>query len=119
MGVPNTDTFTLQDVVDEVNPTTDELVDCFSDAIASKFDSTYSGDKNELLNFRNYGAIVNLRYFVINNTGQTRFFSYTNPSGNVAFTSLPGFGGGFVCAQEDTVILPSGMSKSTDGSTCV
>ena len=56
MAVPNTDTFTLQNVVDEVNPTTDDLVDCFADATSSSFDSNYSGDKNNLLNFRNYGG---------------------------------------------------------------
>jgi len=55
MAVPDTSTFTLQDVVNEVNPTTDDLIDCFADAVASKFDSTYSGSKNQLLNFRNYG----------------------------------------------------------------
>lgn len=60
MGVPNTTTFTLQNVVDVVNPTTDDLVDCFADAVASSFDSTYSGSKDQLLNFRNYagGAAV-------------------------------------------------------------
>jgi hypothetical protein len=57
MAVPDTSTFTLQDVVNEVNPTTDDLIDCFADAVASKFDSTYSGSKNQLLNFRNYGAV--------------------------------------------------------------
>jgi len=55
MGVPNTTTFTLQNVVDEVNPTTDDLVDCFADAISSKFDSAYSSSVG-LLKFRNYGA---------------------------------------------------------------
>ena len=58
MGVPDTTTFDLQDVVDEVNPTTDDLVDCFADAISSKFDSAYEGSKNQLLNFRNYGAVT-------------------------------------------------------------
>jgi hypothetical protein len=54
--VPNTTTFTLQDVVDEVNPTTDDLQDCFSDAIADYFNPTYEGSKNSLLNFRDYGS---------------------------------------------------------------
>lgn len=54
MGVPDTTTFTLQDVVTDINPTTDDLVDCFADASASGFDPAYSGSKNELLNFRNY-----------------------------------------------------------------
>lgn len=56
MAVPNTNTFSLQDVVDEVNPTTDDLVDCFADAVASKFDSTYEGSKDRLSNFRNYDS---------------------------------------------------------------
>lgn len=56
MAVPNTTTFTLQNVVDEVNPTTDDLVDCFADANASYFNSNYSGSKNSLLNFRDYGS---------------------------------------------------------------
>mgnify|MGYP003657974146 CR=1 FL=1 len=57
MSVPNTNTFTLQNVVDAVNPTSNDLADCFADAISSNFDSTYSGSKNSLLNFRNYGAV--------------------------------------------------------------
>tara|TARA_R110002050_G_scaffold8183_1_gene30061 strand:- start:187 stop:624 length:438 start_codon:yes stop_codon:yes gene_type:complete len=56
MGVPDTTTFELQDVVDEINPTTDDLVDCFADANANYFDSSYEGSKNQLLNFRNYGS---------------------------------------------------------------
>ena len=56
MGVPNTSTFSLQDVTNVVNPTTDDLVDCFADAVANKFDSSYSGSKNQLLNFRNYDS---------------------------------------------------------------
>jgi len=53
MGVPNTTTFTLQNVVDVVD-NDDNLVGVFNDAVASKFDSAYSGAKNNLLNFRNY-----------------------------------------------------------------
>ena len=69
MAVPDTTTFTLQNVVTEVNPTTNDLVDCFADAIAAKFDSAYSGSKNQLLNFRNYGAI-NLTSFSTSATAQ-------------------------------------------------
>jgi len=54
MAVPNTTTFTLQNVVDEVNPTTDDLAACFTDADECYFDPTYEGSKNNLLNFRNY-----------------------------------------------------------------
>ena len=57
MAVPNTTSFTFQNVIDTVDPTTDDLVDCFADAVASKFDPNYEGSKNQLLNFRNYGAL--------------------------------------------------------------
>jgi len=53
-SVPNTTTFTLQDVVDVVRPQTDDLVDCFSDAISGDFNPAYSGSKDNLLNFRDY-----------------------------------------------------------------
>jgi len=53
MAVPNTSTFTLQDVVNEVNPTTNDLVDCFADA-GGVFNSSYVGGKNRLSNFRAY-----------------------------------------------------------------
>ena len=53
--VPNTTTFTLQNVVDAVNPTYDDLADCFSDANSSYFNPAYSGSKNSLLNFQDYG----------------------------------------------------------------
>ena len=53
MGVPDTTTFTLQNVVDVVNPTTDDLVDCFSDAYTLKFDPAYSSNVG-MLKFRNY-----------------------------------------------------------------
>ena len=62
MAVPDTTTFSLDDVVTEVNPTTDDLVDCFADATAACFDSAYSGTKNQLLNFRNYGAVCTTSY---------------------------------------------------------
>ena len=57
MAVPDTTTFTLQDVVDVVNPTTDDLVDSFADAVAGDFDSSYGpGDETNLLQFRNYDS---------------------------------------------------------------
>ena len=67
MAVPDTDDFTLQNVVTEVNPTTNDLVDCFADADSAKFDSSYSGTKNQLLNFRNYGAAGCSGYDFANN----------------------------------------------------
>lgn len=61
-AVPNTTTFTLQNVVDVVNPTTDDLGDSFSDAIAGYYNLSYkntyyadNSNKNNLLMFRDYG----------------------------------------------------------------
>ena len=70
MAVPDTNTFTLQDVVTEVNPTTDDLTDCFADAVAASFDAAYEGSKDRLSNFRNYGA-VSLTAFTTNATWQS------------------------------------------------
>ena len=59
MAVPNTTTFSLQDVVDEIKPTTDDLVDCVSDAQSGSYDGTYySSPATSLLEFRNYGAVA-------------------------------------------------------------
>ena len=65
MAVPDTTTFELQDVIDVVNPTSDDLTDCFTDAVSNKFNATYkaqyyaaAGDKNNLLMFRDYDAGV-------------------------------------------------------------
>jgi hypothetical protein len=60
MAVPDTNTFSLQDVVDQfvkVNPPPDDLVDCFASAQSNFFDPSYEGNKDRLSNFRNYGGI--------------------------------------------------------------
>ena len=56
MAVPDTTTFTLQDVVTEIVPATDDLVSCFADSVDGDFDIAYKGAKDNLYNFRNYGA---------------------------------------------------------------
>lgn len=55
MGVPNTTTFSLADVIAVVNPTTNDLQDCFNDASTNSFNTTYDEDKDELDDFRDYG----------------------------------------------------------------
>lgn len=56
MPVPNTNTFTLQDVCTEMGLAFDgaTLSQCFANANAAGFDATYSGAKDRLSNFRNY-----------------------------------------------------------------
>lgn len=53
--VPDTNTFSLQDVVNTVNPTTNDLQDCINDAVESAYDPTYyTPPATSLLEFRNY-----------------------------------------------------------------
>tara|TARA_R110000796_G_scaffold82325_1_gene180670 strand:+ start:190 stop:387 length:198 start_codon:yes stop_codon:yes gene_type:complete len=58
MAVPNNTTFNLQDVVKEVKQRNyinagDNLIDCFLNMSSGGFDSTFSGNKDRLSNFRN------------------------------------------------------------------
>lgn len=55
IGVPNTTTFTLADVIAAVNPSSNDLQECFNDAISGAFNTTYDEDKDELDDFRDYG----------------------------------------------------------------
>ena len=66
MAVPNTTTFSLQDVVNEINPTSDDLVDCIADANSSGFDSNYySSPATSLLEFRNYVQTIGFKAYTV------------------------------------------------------
>ncbi len=54
MAVPNNNTFSLQDVVDEIPSSPNNLVSCFSDAVEIFFNPSYKGSKDRLSNFRDY-----------------------------------------------------------------
>tara|TARA_R110000796_G_scaffold43444_1_gene106813 strand:- start:909 stop:1082 length:174 start_codon:yes stop_codon:yes gene_type:complete len=57
MAVPNTTTFSLQDVINEFGlGAGDGLQVCFNDSADSDFDPAYKGAKDRLSNFRNYNA---------------------------------------------------------------
>ena len=58
MAVPDTNTFSLQDVTNELGlGSGDSLTDCFNDATSSQFDPNYKGDGDRLSNFRNYAGV--------------------------------------------------------------
>lgn len=105
MAVPDTTTFTLDDVVTEVVPTTDDLVDCFADAVAASFDSSYEGSKDRLLNFRNYGAVSYTAFTTSStamgavnkacgqSTGTTRYYTGASfANGSVVWNTSSGTG---------------------------
>tara|TARA_R110002153_G_scaffold127462_1_gene275056 strand:+ start:1959 stop:2657 length:699 start_codon:yes stop_codon:yes gene_type:complete len=79
MAVPNTNTFTLQDVVNYVNPPTNSLSECFATAGNPQFDPLYAELKNQLLDFRNYGNISGLTSVLggnnLSSTGGWSFYS--------------------------------------------
>ena len=85
MSVPNTNTFSLNDVRLELGlGTTASLTDCFTAACASGFDPTYEGSKNSLSNFRNYNdsacvacVAVTLRYSSSSSSGACSSIPFT------------------------------------------
>mgnify|MGYP003671946342 CR=1 FL=1 len=87
-SVPNTDTFSLSDVISIVSCFTNnynitDLQAAFTagNLNSGYFDPTYEGDKDELLNFRNYGS-------------QNALTQFTGSSGQNDF--------GFLCSQSIT-----------------
>ena len=72
---------------------------CFADAVASKFDSNYSGSKNSLLNFRNYGAVTLTTFHLTVNTPKSSFACY-GTANNVAYHNG---GANTIAAVGDTV----------------
>jgi len=85
MAVPDTNTFSLQDVVNEFTKTSpNSLSACFTDASANFFDPAYEGSKDRLSNFRNYGGIF---------AGQFNFLIGVSPGSSSSWsnqvTTLP------------------------------
>ncbi|HDZ14564.1 hypothetical protein LCGC14_1114230 [marine sediment metagenome] len=70
MPVPNTTTFTLQNVIDELGTAANSLQQCFIDSVYDNFDPAYRGDLNNLLCFRNYDKLkgIELRKDTTRNT---------------------------------------------------
>lgn len=83
MSVPNTSTFSLQDVVDEVGPTTNDLVDCIADANSADYDPAYyTSPATSLLEFRNYAGPLQIS-IVSSGTSTTSGTSITHQLGYI------------------------------------
>lgn len=118
MAVPNTNTFSLQDVVNEVNPTTDDLQDCINDAVSSRYDSTYyTAPATSLLEFRNYNAsavpsvIANSGSYDAVNEEVDAFGEVTNDGGATILSR------GFYYDIDNSNVTSSSASVSTSGTT--
>ena len=78
-SVPNTDTFTLQDVVAVTGLTgATSLTAAFAASTDSYFDPTYKGSKDNLLNFRNYTVPAGSTMYIIGTTAATPSYSINN-----------------------------------------
>lgn len=84
IGVPNTTTFSLADVIAAVNPSSNDLQECFNDAISGAFNTTYDESKDELDDFRDYGnsassqnlvTIANSNYTITTACNATRNYT--------------------------------------------
>jgi len=77
--IPNTNTFSLQDVVDVINPSTDDLIQCFAESVDGFFDPLYVNNKDDLLEFRNYGYDEDSNNIFIINIITHPYFSGSSP----------------------------------------
>ena len=92
MAIPDTDTFSLQDVITEFGLASgDGLFECFEEAVAGSFDPSHNpnadGTDNNLLNFRNYGAgntVLTLYSTFNSNSRENIFVSGTTASQTIS-----------------------------------
>ena len=115
-SVPNTTTFSLQDVENAISGTQGNLNQCFTDAIQSHFNTTFKnqyytqyGNLNNLLMFRDYGPHNAITIpIVLTNDASGVTASYANLNGNVTSD-----GGASLTARGFEISVNSNMSSST------
>jgi len=115
--------WSIQTVVDEINPTTDDLRDCFFDSNTSLFNTTYqpnsTGSYNNLLNFRDYdGTTPSLKiFFATASNYTTATIACTNTNVNLGGMTVLYFSGtGAAPAIGDTVYYyPAGTVPLSGG----
>lgn len=124
-NVPNTTSFTLQDVYNSVSShassTSGNLVSCFDNAISEYFDPTYNNDTYNgsplqgMKRFRNYTpvlpiyATISMSYSLVSNP----YPGVYNYSGNIVVNATQSFNGGFYFSLDFlSGSIPSGQSEA-------
>lgn len=75
--------FSLQDVVDKVNPSTNDLATCITESDVNLWDPEHEGGKNNLANFRNYGCgTLNLTAASSGCSDETLYYSVRSDNQN-------------------------------------
>lgn len=114
MAVPNTTTFSLQDVINELGITSNKsLSNCFTLAIDGLFDSSYKQSKTELDDFRNYNAGLTLVQFQM--TSQKYFTNLDVNCLNNTYTTYWHDGTGLDPTVGDTIYEDSAGTTLHDG----
>lgn len=122
MSVPNTNTFTLQNVTTEIYGdinSSRNLFSCFNNAELNKFDINYRGNLDRLSSFRNYGItppLGNTSYELENGSATTKSASYKNSSGGNVSISINAGDFVTICAQTGSVAAPAGVAVTSTGS---
>jgi hypothetical protein len=115
MAVPNTTTFDMSDVRTAVG-NYDNLSDLFKFADSAQFDPLYAGNKDNLLNFRNYGNQIVWRAF--NAYGPEKSFN-SKSCGTKPNVTLYYFGSNSSCIQIGNTICNNSSGTSCRVSTGV
>ena len=121
MSVPNNTTFNLQQVTTEIYGDTNSgrnLVDCFDDAALNKFDISYRGNLDSLLNFRNYGATqpAGNTTYILETGSSAENIPYINSSGGTTSITVPANDFDSICARTGSVSAPAGVAVTAQGS---
>lgn len=131
MSVPNTTTFTLQDVQNEIGE--NNLSGCFTYSVDSLFDARYKGSKDRLSNFRNYNnryndwflpsrnelremIIVGYNYSVGSFTNQYYWSSTEDNSTHAVSYSYPDYSGSYALLKSNTCAICAARSFLADSS---
>lgn len=113
MAIPNTNTFSLSQVYEEVGIVSGGLSGCFFNSINEYFNPFYEGNKDRLSNFRDYGSHNYTSSTTNDMSVSTNALLFSNEGGSktVTVTTYPDANDYFVASK------PSWITTSISGDT--